>query len=201
MHPQTLRTVQHFTLVYLHAQTTEDAVGIHTRQITVILIMGKPQIPPIGAPCWGGKWCRFWNLASKSVVLDYRPFLYLTKLVFIRRWSDFSTNIEQRSQNCAIFLTWSSNLRVFGFYPWSTNCDSPCTTCIHCDLNLDFKNARKALTHLIWSNWFCFRYLFYFSFQISLATRNMLTLIYLTPWILFLLAWWAIQFLTSTSWA
>ena len=40
-----------FTHVYLHAQTAVNTSDVRTWWITVILIMGKTQIPHIGAPC------------------------------------------------------------------------------------------------------------------------------------------------------
>ena len=46
-----LGAMQLFTCVYLHAQTAVDEGDVRTWRIMVILIVGKTQIPPIGASC------------------------------------------------------------------------------------------------------------------------------------------------------
>ena len=46
MRPRSLRAVQRFMHVYLHAQTVVDAGDIRTWRTTVILIPGKTK-PPI----------------------------------------------------------------------------------------------------------------------------------------------------------
>ena len=51
MRPWSLRAMQCFTCVYLHAQTTVDAGDIRTWRTTVILMTGKTQRPQIWAPC------------------------------------------------------------------------------------------------------------------------------------------------------
>ena len=45
MRLQSLRAVQRFTHVYLHARTTVDACDIRTWRTTVILITGNPKDP------------------------------------------------------------------------------------------------------------------------------------------------------------
>ena len=45
MCPRSLHAVQHFTRVYLHAETAVDASDIRTWRTTVILITGKPKDP------------------------------------------------------------------------------------------------------------------------------------------------------------
>ena len=84
-----------FDACYLHAQTAVDAGDIRTWRITVILITGKPQIPPIGAPAmlrwkndtnswipslnlctWGGhSWVTYagFRLACRSPLCRYAP--------------------------------------------------------------------------------------------------------------------------------
>ena len=52
MRSRPLRAVQHFTHVYLDAQTAVDAGDIRTWQTTVILITGKPEDPQFKPHAW-----------------------------------------------------------------------------------------------------------------------------------------------------
>ena len=45
MRPRSSHAMQHFTPVYLHAQTTADAGDTYTWQIMLILIMEKLKYP------------------------------------------------------------------------------------------------------------------------------------------------------------
>ena len=64
--PQSWHIEKHFTHVCLHVQTAVGTGDLHAWQITVILIMGKPNTP-IEAPTQEEKWHRALNLQSKSV--------------------------------------------------------------------------------------------------------------------------------------
>ena len=65
MHPRSSHAVQRFMCVYIHAQTAVDAGDIRTWRITVILITGITQRPPIWAPC------RDKNGAGFGISLEY----------------------------------------------------------------------------------------------------------------------------------
>ena len=63
MHPQSSRTVRHFTFVYLHTQTAVDVGGIRTWRTTV-----NSKTPNL-SPMLESRWRRFWDLRISMACL------------------------------------------------------------------------------------------------------------------------------------
>ena len=121
MRSRSLYTVRCFTCVHLHAQIAVDAGDICTWQTTVILITGKPRIPPIWATCWdeNGAGCGI-SLVYLWVIANFIDFFIKFIFLFclcIRPKKKYKSVSCSRSENCnaeCVFFfffynSWKSN--------------------------------------------------------------------------------------------
>ena len=109
MRPWSLRAVQPFTCVYLHAKAAVDAGDMRTWRTTVILITGKTWRPPIWAPCRNQNGVGSW---ISRVYLWFQAFFFTSFLqnffnqLMVGAWLSVCLTWEN------VWWIWGQNLKL-----------------------------------------------------------------------------------------